>query len=130
MEPRTANEVYVIEWSQTNPAWADLDAANVADGHYAKRRTPELLEKAEKLMRHFMALAAEVYEQAEQQQFNPWDELKAIPDQRAIKAYELIKQKYNGAVDCECAPDGSTTCRLCQEEAWVRHQYQTLFEED
>jgi len=37
---------YLITVTKDNPTWAALDAANVADGHYASKAIPEWLTEA------------------------------------------------------------------------------------
>ena len=120
----------LIGIEKRNPNWASLDAANVADGHYARKARPELVVKAEKVEAYYKAQIDEAYDEAERNITNPWDKLVTIPHGQAVDALETIKRGESGALECECAPDGSTTCRLCKAQAYVRYQYGRLFEED
>lgn len=118
---------YIVTYEKINTR---LETETWHDQRPSHRKVDELVVKAEKVMQHYVAQIDAAYLQAEREGTNVWDALLAIPSTRAIEAYEDIRQKLNGAKHCECAPDGSHTCRLCQNEAWVRYQYANLFEED
>ena len=127
---RQPNEVYVINWCKDNPTWAALDAANVADGHYASKERKPLVVKAEAVEAYYKAQIDACYDEAERDQTNPWDKLIAIPHYRAIADLNEIKAYYDGQADCTCAPDGSTTCKVCAAMAHVMSEYDKLIEEE
>lgn len=120
----------LIGIEKQNPNWASLDEANKADGTYKRKARPELVVKAEKVEAYYKAQIDDVYDREDQSIVNSWKDLVLVSHTRAVDALETIKQGKSGALECECAPDGSTTCRLCKAEAWVRYQYITRIEED
>ena len=121
---------YLITHERVNPTWAALDAANVADGHYASKQREPLVVKAEAVEAYYKAQIDACYDEAERDLTNPWDKLIAIPHYRAIADLNTIKDYYDGKLDCTCAPDGSTTCKLCAARAHVTYEYDKLIEEE
>ena len=120
----------LIGIEKQNPNWASLDEANKADGTYKRKARPELVVKAEKVEAFYKRLVDDVWDRAESNITNPWDELVTIPHGRAVDALEDVKKGESGALECECTPDDSHTCRLCKARAYVRYEYDRLFEEE
>jgi len=122
---------YIITYAKDNPTWADLDAANAADGTYERKARPELLVKADKVYRWWNEEQDRMMEEAAR---NGWDVFEAMPNEfvKATRYLGILENHYNGreGYDCDCTPDGSHTCKVCEAMAWVSAEHSRLFEEE
>ena len=113
----------IITYTKINPTWAALDAANVADGHYASKPTNGLATKARRLAASAQAALDLFHEEAgPSPEWSAWeaeefDRLVAARD-AALAREEIVKQ----GLTCDCTMGHCTICDAVSHVTFVEEE--------